>query len=60
VELDWVVRDRNNRVAGQVTQLHDLDPNDIQPYWGDVAAAAASEAARGISTVVQNEVLKKK
>lgn len=60
VELDWVVRDRNNRVAGQVTQLHDLDPNDIQPYWGDVAAAAASEAARGIGTVVQNEVLKKK
>jgi len=60
VELDWVVRDRNNRVAGQVTQIHDLDPNDIDPYWGDVAAAAAAEAAQGITTVVQNEILKKK
>ncbi len=60
VELDWVVRDRNNRVAGQVTQIHDLNPSDIEPYWGDVAAAAGTEAAQGISTVVQNEILKKK
>jgi hypothetical protein len=59
VELDWVVRDRNNRIVGQVTQIHALDPADIAPYWGDVAAAAASEAAQGITTVVQNEVLKK-
>ncbi len=59
VELDWVVRDENNRVAGQVTQLHDLDPGDIEPYWGDVAAAAATEAADGITHVVQNAVIKK-
>ena len=59
VELDWVVRDRNNRVVGQVSQLHDLNPSDIEPYWGDVAAAAASEAAGGITTVVKNEQLKK-
>jgi hypothetical protein len=59
VELDWVVRDRNNRIVGQVTQIHALNPSDITPYWGDVAAAAASEAAQGITTVVQNEVLKK-
>ncbi len=60
VELDWVVRDSNNRVVGQVTQIHDLNPTDITPYWGDVAAAAGGEAAKGISTVVQNEILKKK
>lgn len=60
VELDWVVRDRNNRIAGQVTQLHDLAPSDIEPYWGDVAAAAGQEAAEGITAVVQNEILKKK
>jgi hypothetical protein len=59
VELDWVVRDRNDRVVGQVTQIHALNPSDIDPYWGDVAAAAASEAAQGITTVVQNELLKK-
>lgn len=59
VELDWVVRDRNNRIIGQVTQIHDLDPEDITPHWGDVAAAAAQEAAQGVSTVVRNEILKK-
>jgi hypothetical protein len=59
VELDWVVRDANNRITGQVTQMHDLAPADIEPYWGDVAAAAAQEAAGGLQTVVQNAVLKK-
>jgi hypothetical protein len=59
VELDWLVRDSNGRIAGQVTQLHDLDPSDITPYWGDVAAAAAQEAAGGIQQVVSNAVLKK-
>lgn len=59
VELDWVVRDGNGRIAGQVTQLHDLNPGDITPYWGDVAAAAAQEAAGGIQQVVSNAVLKK-
>jgi hypothetical protein len=59
VELDWIIRDRNNRLVGQVTQIHDLNPTDITPYWGDVAAAAGSEAAQGINTVVQNEILKK-
>ncbi len=59
VELDWVVRDTNNRVAGQVTQLHALNQSDISPHWGDVAAAATQEAASGIQNVVQNEILKK-
>ena len=59
VELDWVVRDTNNRIAGQVTQLHMLNQKDIIPHWGDVAAAATQEAAGGIQNVVQNEVLKK-
>jgi hypothetical protein len=59
VELDWQVKDSNGRVAGQVTQLHDLNPRDISPYWGDVAAAAATEAASGVQDVVRNAVLKK-
>lgn len=59
VELDWVVRDINNRIIGQVTQIHDLNNSDISPHWGDVAAAATQEAAGGIQTVVQNEILKK-
>ncbi|GAN79265.1 hypothetical protein Aam_020_029 [Acidocella aminolytica 101 = DSM 11237] len=59
VELDWVVRDRNNRIVGQVTQIHDLTPSDMSPYWGDVGTAAAQQAAGGIQSVVQNEILKK-
>lgn len=59
VELDWVVHDTNDRIAGQVTQIHMLNQSDISPYWGDVAAAAATEAAGGIQNIVQNEILKK-
>jgi hypothetical protein len=60
VELDWTVLDANHRKIGQVTQLHVLALSDISPYWGDVAAAAASEAANGIQDVVLNAKLKKK
>ncbi|MGE4481825.1 hypothetical protein [Acidocella sp.] len=59
VELDWTVRDTNNRVAGKVTQIHELSQSDVSPYWGDVAAAATKEAAGGILSVIQNEILKK-
>ncbi|MDD2794712.1 hypothetical protein [Acidocella sp.] len=59
VELDWSVQDANHRKIGQVTQLHPLALTDITPYWGDVAAAAATEAATGIQQVVANAILKK-
>ena len=57
VELDWSVFDSNHRKIGQVTQLHDLSPSDITPYWGDVAAAAAAEAASGVHEVVEKAML---
>jgi len=57
VELDWNVFDSNHRKIGQVTQLHDLAPSDITPYWGDVAAAAAAEAASGVQEVVDKAML---
>ena len=60
VQLTWTIRDSNNRVIGDVTQLHDLSPSDITPHWGDVAAAAASEAASGIQEAVTNATLHKK
>jgi len=58
--LIWTVRDSNNRVIGEVTQLHDLNPGDITPYWGDVAAAAAAEGASGVQQVITNATLHKK
>jgi hypothetical protein len=59
VEIDWMIHDANSRKIGQVTQLHDLNLSDITPYWGDVAAAAATEGAGGIHEAVQNATLKK-
>ncbi len=59
VELDWTVQDSNHRKIGQVTQLHPLNLSDITPFWGDIAAAAATEAASGIQQVVANAILKK-
>jgi hypothetical protein len=59
VELDWTITDTNHRKIGQVTQLHVLDPSDITPNWGDVAAAAASEAATGVQNVIANDTLHK-
>jgi hypothetical protein len=59
VELDWIVTDSSHRKIGQVTQLHDLSPGDIEPAWGDVAAAAATEAASGVNEVIANATLHK-
>ncbi len=58
VELDWVVRNRAHQFIGKVTQLHLLRPTDIDAYWGDVAAAAAKQAAFGVRQVVENATLK--
>jgi hypothetical protein len=60
VQINWLVTDSNNRKIGQVTQLHDLNPSDITPYWGDIAAAAASEGATGIQEVITNATLHRK
>ncbi len=60
VQLVWTVLDSNHRVIGDVTQLHDLNPADITPYWGDVAAAAAQEGAAGVQQVITNATLHKK
>jgi hypothetical protein len=59
IQLNWLVHDANNRSIGQVTQLHDVNLPDITPYWGDTAAAAATEAAGGIHTVISNATLHK-
>lgn len=59
VQLTWSVRDSNGRLVGRVTQLHELKPSDMSPYWGDVAQAATQQAAAGISNVIQNDIVKK-
>ncbi len=59
LQLTWTIHDASNRMIGQVTQLHDLNPTDISPYWGDVAAAAATQGAAGIQEAINNTILHK-
>lgn len=54
VELEWTVKTRNGQFIGKVSQLHDLQPSEMTPYWGDVAAAAAQQAALGLKQVITN------
>lgn len=59
VELDWLIRDQAGRFIGKVSQLHELKPADMTPYWGDVAVAAAQQASAGIKQVIANATPKK-
>jgi hypothetical protein len=52
IEMHWVVSDPSGKVAGDVAQLHDFPQGALDHYWGDVAQAAASEAAGGIHQVI--------
>lgn len=54
VELQWIVDDRRGQTIGKVSQLHELKRADMMPYWGDVARAAAQQAALGIKQVIVN------
>lgn len=58
VELDWVVRNQNGGFIGKVSQLHNLSPAQMVPYWGDVAVAAAQQASLGIKQVIVNAIPK--
>lgn len=59
VELDWMVRGQGGQFIGKVSQLHDLKPSQMAPYWGDVAMAAAQQAALGLKQVIVNAIPKR-
>ncbi|SIR04526.1 MULTISPECIES: hypothetical protein [Acidiphilium] len=59
VELDWLVHSQSGAFIGKVSQLHDLAPAQVAPYWGDVAVAAAQQAALGIKQVIVNAIPKR-
>lgn len=58
-QINWIVRDSNGRLVGQVTQLRELKLSAINPHWGPLAVALTQEAASGISTVIHNDIVKK-
>jgi hypothetical protein len=55
VEIEWQVDDATGRDAGRVSQVHDVPAAIVNGYWGDVAVAAAQEAAGGIHEVILNQ-----
>ena len=56
IEVNWIIRDGNDRLVGQVTQLHQLKASAIAGNWGGVALSLAQEASNGVSTVIHNEI----
>jgi hypothetical protein len=53
IEMQWIISDSRSE-RGRILQINEVDPRTIIPYWGDTAVAAATEAANGVKTVVDN------
>lgn len=53
VEVQWIVDDANGE-RGRILQMNEVPGSTIASYWGDVAAAVASEAAGGVKEVLTN------
>lgn len=54
VELLWTISRQDGEDLGRVLQLNEVPTGVLDRFWGDVAFAAANEAAGGVRTVVQN------
>ena len=52
VELTWSVADPSGVEAGKVSQLNAVPAGSLDGHWGEVALAAATEAAGGIHEVI--------
>lgn len=54
VEILWTVSRNDGEDLGRVLQLNEVPQGVLERFWGDVAFAAATEAAGGVRTVVAN------
>ncbi len=54
VELLWTISRQDGEDLGRVLQLNEVPAGVLDRFWGDVAFAAANEAAGGVQTVVRN------
>ena len=54
VELLWTISRQDGHDLGRVLQLNEVPAGVLNHFWGDVAFAAANEAAGGVQTVVRN------
>lgn len=53
LELLWVVTDAHGE-RGKILQVNQVPRQQIVPFWGDVAVAAAKEAGSAVKTVIDN------
>ncbi|WP_222546210.1 hypothetical protein [Asaia lannensis] len=54
IEIVWRTVAADGKEAGAATQLHDIDAHSLDGAWGDVAMAAASEAAGAVHQIITN------
>jgi hypothetical protein len=54
VEIQWIVSRRDGEELGRVLQLNEVRVASLNRFWGDVAYAAAQEAAGGVQTIIRN------
>jgi len=54
VEIQWIVSRRDGHELGRVLQLNEVTAGQLNRFWGDVAYAAAQEAAGGVETIIRN------
>lgn len=54
VELLWTISRQDGEDLGRVLQMNEVPQGVLDRFWGDVAFAAATEAAGGVRTVVAN------
>ncbi|AQS88097.1 hypothetical protein AA101099_1297 [Neoasaia chiangmaiensis NBRC 101099] len=54
IEIVWHTVAADGKEAGAATQLHEIDAHSLDGAWGDVAAAAAEEAAGGVRQIISN------
>ncbi|MCI1315886.1 MAG: hypothetical protein LKG39_05650 [Acetobacter sp.] len=52
IRIDWRVTDKDNKEVGIATQLHDIPAHSMDGMWGDVAMAAAEEAAGAVEEMI--------
>jgi len=54
VEIQWIVSRRDGEELGRVFQINEVRAASLDRFWGDVAYAAAEEAAGGVQTIIRN------
>jgi hypothetical protein len=54
VEILWIVSRRDGQELGRVLQMNEIPAGLLDRHWGDIAFAAAAEAAGGVQRVIEN------